>query len=76
VAPGSRHQVEEPAPEPALPGPDGPGPRCCASGRIWSTDHEGFRRRLLLGEIANLGIIDLQPRTPALTEAARFAFPD
>jgi hypothetical protein len=37
---------------------------------------KGFRRRLLLGEIANLGVIDLQARTPILTAAAVYAFLD
>ncbi|TPG17056.1 helix-turn-helix domain-containing protein [Pedococcus bigeumensis] len=34
----------------------------------------GFRRRLLLGAAAKLGMLDLKPRTPALSQAARDAF--
>lgn len=34
------------------------------------------RRRFILGEVAKLGIVDLQPRTPALTAATLDAFPD
>lgn len=40
------------------------------------SNKKGFRRQLLLGEVANLGIIDLQARTPTLTDAARFSFPN
>lgn len=35
-----------------------------------------FRRQVVLGNAANLGILDLQPRTPRLTDAALEAFPD
>lgn len=34
-----------------------------------------FRRQVVLGNAANLGILDLQPRTPRLTDAALEAFP-
>ncbi|MEO7267707.1 MAG: helix-turn-helix transcriptional regulator [Knoellia sp.] len=36
---------------------------------------KAFRRQVVLGNAANLGILDLQPRTPRLTEAATDAFP-
>ena len=36
----------------------------------------GMRRRFVLGAIANIGIITLQAREPALTEAALEAFPN
>lgn len=39
-------------------------------------DSKGTRRRILLGKAGRLGMIDLRPRTPTLTQAATEAFLD